>query len=215
VSIKRLKLVREDLGDCRRCGLCETRKNIVFGSGDPDAALMFVGEGPGADEDEQGLPFVGVAGALLTKMIEAMGWTRETVYVANIVKCRPTNEDGENRPGTSQEVAECYPFLRKQFVAVRPVVVVALGNLAMRTILDLDDESPGITRMRGKWHDREVIEIFRHAFRVMPTFHPSFLLRQPSGKRYVWKDLQTVGEALAAEGIRPPNPPWTKVPRSR
>ncbi len=210
MSIKSLNLVKQDLGDCRRCGLCQTRKNIVFGTGDPDAALMFVGEGPGAEEDEQGEPFVGVAGQLLTKMIQAMGWTRETVYIANVVKCRPTTKDGENRPGNPQEVAECYPFLRKQIVAVRPLVVVAMGNLAMRTILDLDDESPGITRMRGKWHDREFIEILRHPVRIMPTFHPSFLLRQPSGKAYAWSDLQQVGAALAANGIQPPNRAWTR-----
>jgi uracil-DNA glycosylase len=211
MSIKRLNLVREDLGDCRRCGLCQTRKNIVFGVGDPDAALMFVGEGPGADEDEQGLPFVGAAGALLTKMIEAMGWTRDTVYIANIIKCRPTTEDGENRPGSPEEVAQCYPFLRKQIVAIRPLVVVAMGNLAMRTILGLDGESPGITRMRGQWQDREFVEIFCHPVKIMPTFHPSFLLRQPSGKRYVWKDLQDIGRVLAADGVRPPNSPWTRT----
>jgi uracil-DNA glycosylase len=207
MSISRLNIVRKDLGDCRRCGLCETRKNIVFGSGHPDAPLMFVGEGPGADEDEQGLPFVGKAGEVLTKMIAAMGWTRDTVYIANIIKCRPRDEDGFNRPGNPEEVAECMPFLLKQIVAVRPLVVVTMGNLATKNLLGTE---AGITRIRGTWHPKETIEVFRHAYDVMPTFHPANLLRAPENKRLVWQDLQAVGRRLVAHGVTPPYPAWRK-----
>ncbi len=204
---RKLEVVREDLGDCRRCGLCEGRKNIVFGSGSPTAPLMFVGEGPGADEDEQGLPFVGKAGELLTRMIESIGWTRDTVYIANVIKCRPTDEDGQNRPGSPEEVAACLPFLRKQIAAIEPLVIVTMGNLATRSLLGIED---GITRIRGKWRDMEMIEVLRYQLRIMPTFHPAYLLRAPGGKKYVWKDLLAVVEELGKHDGRGPNGVWTR-----
>jgi uracil-DNA glycosylase len=208
--LRKLEIVREELGDCRRCGLCETRKNIVFGVGTASTPLVFVGEGPGADEDEQGLPFVGAAGQLLTKMIEAMGWTRDTVYICNVIKCRPTNDDGQNRPGSPEEVAACLPFLMKQLDTIAPLVVVTLGNLATKTLLKTET---GITRMRGKW---EKLLVSRdHEVRVMPTFHPANLLRDPYNKKLVWKDLQAVIKVLEADGHTSPNPSWVKRERGR
>lgn len=204
---RKLEVVRENLGDCRRCGLCQGRKNIVFGSGSPTAPLMFVGEGPGADEDEQGLPFVGKAGELLTRMIESIGWTRDTVYIANVIKCRPTDEDGQNRPGSPEEVAACLPFLRKQIAAIDPLVIVTMGNLATRSLLGIED---GITRIRGKWRDMEMIETLRYQLRIMPTFHPAYLLRAPGGKKYVWKDLLAVVDELGKHDVRGPNGVWTR-----
>lgn len=202
-----LELVREELGDCHRCPLGDTRQNIVFGVGSPNASLVFIGEGPGAEENERGEPFVGHAGALLTKMIVAMGWTRDSVYICNIIKCRPTSKDGANRPGNEEEVAQCFPFLKKQLDAIRPLVIVTLGNLATKTLLKTD---VGITRMRGNWAS---VDIAGTLTKVMPTFHPSNLLRDPSHKKYAWLDLQEVGVALARENVNPPNIPWT--PRRR
>lgn len=170
--------IRRQLGDCRRCKLCEGRKNIVFGSGNPRAELVFVGEGPGADEDVQGVPFVGAAGQLLTKMIEAMGFRRDDVYICNVVKCRPPN----NRNPEPDEVAACEPFLRAQLKAVRPKAIVALGKFAAQTLLR--DSTP-ITRMRGHWREYEGIPL-------MPTFHPAYLLRQQAEKKKAWEDLQQV-----------------------
>ncbi|MFE8599719.1 uracil-DNA glycosylase [Archangium violaceum] len=170
--------IRRELGDCRRCKLCDGRKNIVFGSGNPRAELVFVGEGPGADEDAQGVPFVGAAGQLLTKMIEAMGYRRDDVYICNVVKCRPPN----NRNPEPDEVAACEPFLRAQLQAVRPKAIVALGKFAAQTLLR--DSTP-ITRMRGTWREYEGIKL-------MPTFHPAYLLRQPAEKKKAWEDLQQV-----------------------
>jgi uracil-DNA glycosylase len=173
-----LDQIRRELGDCRRCKLCDGRKNIVFGSGNPRAELVFVGEGPGADEDVQGVPFVGAAGQLLTKMIEAMGYTRDDVYICNVVKCRPPN----NRNPEPDEVTACEPFLRAQLQAVRPKAIVALGKFAAQTLLR--DSTP-ITRMRGTWREYEGIKL-------MPTFHPAYLLRQPAEKKKAWEDLQQV-----------------------
>jgi uracil-DNA glycosylase len=170
--------IRRELGDCRRCKLCDGRKNIVFGSGNPRAELVFVGEGPGADEDAQGVPFVGAAGQLLTKMIEAMGYRRDDVYICNVVKCRPPN----NRNPEPDEVAACEPFLRAQLRAVQPKVIVALGKFAAQTLLR--DTTP-ITKMRGNWREYEGIKL-------MPTFHPAYLLRQPAEKKKAWEDLQQV-----------------------
>ncbi|PTL77343.1 uracil-DNA glycosylase [Vitiosangium sp. GDMCC 1.1324] len=170
--------IRRELGDCRRCKLCTGRKNIVFGSGNPRAELVFVGEGPGADEDVQGVPFVGAAGQLLTKMIEAMGYRRDDVYICNVVKCRPPN----NRNPEPDEVTACEPFLRSQLKAVQPKVIVALGKFAAQTLLR--DSTP-ITRMRGNWREYEGIKL-------MPTFHPAYLLRQPAEKKKAWEDLQQV-----------------------
>jgi uracil-DNA glycosylase family 4 len=178
-----LDRIREDLGECRRCRLCERRTQVVFGVGDPNARLMFIGEGPGADEDAQGEPFVGRAGQLLTKMIEAMGLKRGQVYIANVVKCRPP----ENRTPLPDEVATCSPFLFRQIAAIHPRVIVCLGTPSAQAVLGTRET---ITRLRGTF--REV-----GGFRVMPTFHPAYLLRNPAAKREVWDDLQQVMAALA------------------
>jgi uracil-DNA glycosylase len=175
---KTLDEIRQDLGDCRRCNLCEGRKQIVFGSGNPHAELVFVGEGPGADEDIQGVPFVGQAGQLLTKMIEAMGFSRDDVYICNVVKCRPPG----NRNPEPDEIAACEPFLKAQLKAIQPKVIVALGKFAAQTLLR--DSTP-ITRMRGNWREYEGIPL-------MPTFHPAYLLRSPGEKKHAWADLQAV-----------------------
>ncbi|WP_233611981.1 uracil-DNA glycosylase family protein, partial [Corallococcus sp. AB045] len=173
-----LDQIRRELGDCRRCKLCSGRKNIVFGSGNPRADLVFVGEGPGENEDLQGVPFVGAAGDLLTKMIGAMGFTRNDVYIANVVKCRPPG----NRNPEPDEIAACEPFLRSQLLALQPKVIVALGKFAAQTLLR--DTTP-ITRMRGQWREYEGIQL-------MPTFHPAYLLRNSAEKRKAWEDLQQV-----------------------
>lgn len=173
-----LDQIRRELGDCRRCKLCTGRKNIVFGSGNPRADLVFVGEGPGENEDLQGVPFVGAAGDLLTKMIGAMGFTRNDVYIANVVKCRPPG----NRNPEPDEIAACEPFLRSQLLAIQPKVIVALGKFAAQTLLR--DTTP-ITRMRGQWREYEGIQL-------MPTFHPAYLLRNSAEKRKAWEDLQQV-----------------------
>jgi DNA polymerase len=178
-----LRAIRDDLGDCRRCRLCERRTQVVFGVGDPGARLMFIGEGPGADEDAQGEPFVGRAGQLLTKMIEAMGLTRSQVYIANIVKCRPP----ENRTPLPDEVATCSPFLLRQIAAIRPKVIVCLGTPSAQAILGTRET---ITRLRGTFRDVG-------GYRVMPTFHPAYLLRNPPAKREVWDDLKQVMAVLA------------------
>jgi DNA polymerase len=177
-----LLAVREELGACSRCKLARGRTNLVFGVGDPAAELMFVGEGPGEDEDLQGEPFVGRAGQLLTKMIEAMGYRREQVYIANVVKCRPPG----NRNPEPDEIEACEPFLRAQIEAVRPKVIVALGKFAAQTLLR--DTSP-IGRLRGRWFEYEGV-------RLMPTFHPAYLLRSPNEKGRAWGDLQLVMREL-------------------
>jgi DNA polymerase len=174
-----LEAVRAELGECRRCPLCERRTRIVFGDGSPDAELLFVGEGPGEQEDLQGLPFVGRAGELLTRMIErGLGIPRRDVYICNIVKCRPPG----NRTPLPNEVAACRPFLDAQIDAVRPRVIVALGKPATSLLLGRD---VSITRVRGTWHDYR-------GFPVMPTFHPAFILRQytEENRRLVWQDLK-------------------------
>jgi DNA polymerase len=171
-----LVAIREALGACTRCKLAGGRTRLVFGVGNPRAELMFVGEGPGADEDRQGEPFVGRAGQLLTKMIEAMGFRREEVYIANVVKCRPP----ENRNPEPDEMDACEPFLRRQIAAVRPRVVVALGKIAAQRLLV--DPTP-ISRLRGRWFEVDGVK-------VMPTFHPAYLLRSPDEKKKAWDDLQ-------------------------
>ncbi|MCC7185229.1 MAG: uracil-DNA glycosylase [Acidobacteria bacterium] len=177
-----LTSIRADIGDCTRCKLHSTRQTIVFGSGNPEAQLMFVGEAPGADEDEQGLPFVGRAGQLLTKIIEAIDLKREDVYIANVIKCRPP----ANRPPESDEIATCEPFLFRQIDTIKPRVIVALGTHAAHTLLKTD--AP-ISRIRGKQHD------FRGAI-LIPTFHPAYLLRSPERKRDVWEDMKLVKAIL-------------------
>jgi uracil-DNA glycosylase len=185
-----LQVVREELGDCQRCKLAPKRTNIVYGVGNPDAALVFVGEAPGADEDRTGEPFVGAAGQLLTKMIEAMGLGRDDVYICNILKCRPPG----NRNPEPDEIAECEPFLKKQLAAIRPRMIVTLGKFAAQCLLRSD--AP-ISKLRGAWKAYEGIPL-------MPTYHPAFLLRTPSAKREVWADLQEVMRELDRLGIARP-----------
>jgi uracil-DNA glycosylase family 4 len=177
-----LEAIREDIGDCRRCKLHEHRKTIVFGEGNPHAKLVFVGEGPGADEDASGRPFVGRAGQLLDKIIVAIGLKREDVYIANIVKCRPPG----NRTPERDEVDTCEPFLLRQLAFIRPEVIVALGSPAFQCLLRTREP---ITRARGEWRDWNGIK-------VMPTFHPAFLLRSPEKKREVWEDMKKVRDYL-------------------
>ena len=185
--------MREELGDCTRCKLAGGRKQIVFGVGNPDADLVFVGEAPGADEDQRGEPFVGAAGQLLTRMIAAMGFDRSDVYICNVIKCRPPY----NRNPEPDEVASCEPFLKKQLAALRPRMLVALGKFASQALCR---ENTPITRLRGNFRSYEGIP-------VMPTYHPAFLLRTPEAKRQAWQDLQAVLAALAKMGIHPPRPP--------
>ncbi len=178
-----LEDLRAAIGDCRRCKLSSGRTNLVFGVGNPRARVMFVGEGPGRDEDLQGIPFVGRAGQLLTDIItKGMGLKREDVYIANVVKCRPP----ENRNSEPDEVASCEPFLKKQVDLVRPKIIVALGKFAVQCLLQ--SKQP-ITRLRGQWHEYQGI-------RLMPTFHPAYLLRNPGDKKLVWEDIKKVIEAL-------------------
>src|ERR1022692_1472442 len=197
--IKALKIIREDLGDCTRCALHKQgRKQIVFGVGNPEAELMFVGEGPGADEDEKGEPFVGRAGQLLNNMIKAMGLQREEIYIANIVKCRPPG----NRTPEREECATCSPFLMRQIAAIKPKVVVALGAVAAKTLLAMN---ASMMQLRGRFYD------FRPAgvrvndrsneprwdgCKLAVTYHPAFLLRDPRQKGEAWKDLQMVMKEL-------------------
>ena len=173
-----LPRIREDLGDCTRCRLHKQRTNIVFGVGNPRAQLVFVGEGPGHDEDVQGLPFVGRAGKLLTQMIEAMGLERDDVYICNVVKCRPP----ENRTPQEDEIATCSPYLYRQLDVIAPKAIVCLGGVAAQTLLKTKDP---VSRFRGQWFD------FRNT-KLLATYHPAYLLRNPNAKTEVWKDLQKV-----------------------
>jgi len=181
-----LALIKADIGpDCSRCKLHGLgRRQVVFGVGNPEADLMFVGEAPGADEDIQGIPFVGRAGQLLTKMIEAINLTRDQVYIANVIKCRPPG----NRNPEPDEIEQCEPFLFQQIAAIRPKVIVALGSFAAKTLLRSNDP---ISRLRGRIYD------FQGA-RLIPTFHPSFLLRSPERKRDAWEDLKKARALLRA-----------------
>jgi uracil-DNA glycosylase family 4 len=181
-SSESLEDIWRDIGDCTRCGLCEGRTQVVNTHGNPKARLMFVGEAPGADEDAQGIPFVGRAGQLLTKIIEAMGMKREDVLIGNVNRCRPPG----NRQPTLEEAAICRPFLFREIASVQPDVIVVLGNMALRNLLETRE---GITRVRGQFQD------FR-GIKVMPTFHPAYLLRDPSKKRETWEDLKKVRDYL-------------------
>jgi len=185
-SQETLAAIKADIGDdCRRCKLHKLgRKQIVFGVGNPDADLMFVGEAPGADEDEQGIPFVGRAGQLLTKIIEAIGLSRDDVYIANVIKCRPP----QNRNPEQDEVDTCEPFLFRQIDTIKPKVIVALGTFAARALLRTLDP---ISRLRGRTYD------YRGA-KLIPTFHPAYLLRNPASKREVWEDMKVVRGLLQA-----------------
>ncbi|MBW2367092.1 MAG: uracil-DNA glycosylase [Deltaproteobacteria bacterium] len=182
LEIESLDDVRSDLGDCRRCGLFKTRAHIVFGVGDPDARLVFVGEGPGFDEDRQGEPFVGAAGQLLTRIIQAMALTRARVYICNIIKCRPPG----NRNPLPEEIEACSPFLKRQLASIRPDIICALGKFAAQTLLGT---TTPISRLRGRFFDYDGIQL-------MPTYHPAFLLRSPGKKRDVWADMQMIMREL-------------------
>jgi DNA polymerase len=181
-----LRAIREDIGDCTRCRLHKGRTNLVFGVGSVNAELMFVGEGPGADEDAQGEPFVGRAGQLLNNMIAAMGLRREDVYIANVVKCRPPG----NRTPEKDECDTCSPFLMRQIAVIQPKVIVALGAVAAKNLLAMNDS---MANLRGRWYD------FRGA-RLAVTYHPAYLLRDPRQKKEAWKDLQMVMQYL---GLKP------------
>ena len=181
-----LAAIRGDIGDCTRCKLHTLgRQQIVFGVGNPDADLMFVGEAPGADEDIQGIPFVGRAGQLLTKIIEAIELKREDVYIANVIKCRPPG----NRNPEPDEIAQCEPFLFRQIDSIKPKVIVTLGKFAAQTLLRTQDP---ISRIRGRIFD------YRGA-KLVPTFHPAYLLRNPSSKREVWEDMKLVRKLLNSQ----------------
>jgi uracil-DNA glycosylase len=182
-SMPDLPSLQKFLEGCPRCKLSKSRTHIVFGQGSPTADLMFVGEAPGRDEDEQGLAFVGRAGQLLTKIIEAMGRTREQVFIANVLKCRPPN----NRNPEPDEVAACRPFLDESVRLIGPKVIVTLGTFAAQALLGTDES---IGRLRGRWQSAKGV-------RVMPTFHPAFLLRSPERKKDVWEDMKLVRDFLA------------------
>ena len=181
-----LEGIREDIGDCRRCTLCRSRTRIVFGAGSPQARLMFIGEGPGQDEDRAGEPFVGAAGQLLTRIIAAIKLRREDVYIANVVKCRPP----ENRLPAPDEIATCIPFLRRQIAAIRPALICLLGSCATQSLLNTTES---ISRLRGRFVELQGI-------RVLPTFHPAYLLRNPEKKRAVWEDMQLLMKEYPYEG---------------
>ena len=181
-----LQQVAEVASTCTLCRLSEGRTQVVFGMGDPEAALMFIGEGPGEQEDRQGLPFVGRSGQLLDRLLlEELGITRDRVYIANVVKCRPP----ANRDPKPDEIAACRPYLERQLDLIRPAVVVTLGRFAAQSLLDTTE---GITRLRGNWKTYRGIPL-------MPTFHPAYLLRNPSAKREVWEDMKKVRAILQAE----------------
>lgn len=186
---RRLTALRDKIGDCRRCKLWTGRTHIVFGTGDPGARLLFVGEGPGEEEDRQGKPFVGKAGELLTKMIGAMGLTREDVYIANVVKCRPPG----NRNPEADEIEACRPFLEEQIAVIDPRVICALGTFAAQTLLDTTSR---ISALRGKVHEKG-------GHKIVPTFHPAYLLRNPQDKRLAWEDLQIIMKELGLKQMSP------------
>ena len=177
--------IRADLGDCRRCKLCEGRNTIVFGQGADKTRLVFVGEGPGAEEDRQGLAFVGAAGQLLTKIIQAIKMTREDVYICNIIKCRPPG----NRNPHPDEIAACAPFLKRQLAAIAPDYICALGSFAAKTLLET--ETP-VSRLRGRLHDYRGMQL-------LPTYHPAYLLRNPERKRDVWEDMKLLMRSMGID----------------
>ena len=190
VTTETLEEIRNDLGDCQRCKLHRMRKTLVFGEGSPKAALMFVGEGPGYDEDVQGRPFVGKAGQLLTKIIQSIGLQREDAYIGNIIKCRPP----QNRNPEPDEIEACHPFVLRQIQAIRPKIICALGTFAAQTLLKT---STKITALRGKVFDLDGIK-------VIPTYHPAYLLRNPEKKRETWEDMKQIIALLQeSEAPRP------------
>ena len=175
-SANTLEDINSDLGDCQRCRLARKRNRIVFGAGHPQAKLVFVGEGPGFEEDQQGLPFVGPAGQLLTRIIEAIQLSREQVYICNVIKCRPPG----NRNPTPDEIKACFSFLERQLAAIKPDFIVALGTFAAQTLLGTNTP---ISRLRKRFHEYNGIK-------VLPTYHPAYLLRNPDKKRQVWEDMK-------------------------
>jgi uracil-DNA glycosylase len=178
IADETLESIRTDIGNCKRCTLSKKRNHIVFGAGDPKARLVFVGEGPGYEEDKSGEPFVGAAGKLLAKIIEAIHLTRETVYICNIIKCRPPG----NRNPMPDEIKTCFPFLKRQLLVIKPDIICALGTFAAQTLLETKQP---ISRLRGHFHDYMGIKI-------MPTYHPAYLLRNTNKKRDVWEDMKKV-----------------------
>ncbi len=183
-----LDRIRADIGDCTRCKLHKSRSRIVFGDGNPHAELALVGEGPGEEEDRQGLPFVGRAGKLLTQMIEAMGLERKQVYICNVVKCRPPS----NRTPEKDEMSTCGPFLERQLMVIRPKLIVCLGSVAAQALLGTGEP---MGRIRGKWFDWR-------GMKLLPTYHPAYLLRNPNAKGIVWEDLQKVMAELGLKSSR-------------
>jgi uracil-DNA glycosylase family 4 len=177
-EVQTLPRIKADLGECTRCPLCRQRTHIVFGEGASEARLVFVGEGPGFEEDQQGRPFVGAAGRLLTRIIAAMHLTREQVYICNVVKCRPP----ENRTPVADEIAACLPFLERQLTALKPEVICTLGAVATSALLG---RSVSVTQLRGRFYDY-------HGIKLIPTFHPAYLLRNPEAKRDVWEDMKKI-----------------------
>lgn len=179
---KELEALKREIASSKCCQLCRTRTNLVFGSGNPNAELMFVGEAPGADEDLQGFPFVGRAGQLLTKIIESIGLKRSDVYICNILKCRPP----DNRAPFPTEILACEPYLERQIDIIKPKVICALGKFAAQTLLK---SQTSITQLRGKFYEYNGIKL-------IPTFHPAYLLRNPGDKRLVWEDMKKIKLAL-------------------
>jgi uracil-DNA glycosylase len=190
-----LDALRAEIGDCTRCKLHAGRRHLVFGAGDPEAGLMFVGEAPGEDEDRRGEPFVGKAGQLLTRIIEAMGLGRDQVYIANIIKCRPPG----NRNPERDEIETCSPFLQRQIEIIRPRVICALGNFAAQTLLATGQK---ISQLRGRFHPLPIVfsDGAPSEIKVMPTFHPAYLLRNPGDKKRVWEDMQMIMRHLNPAG---------------
>ncbi|MFB3884293.1 MAG: uracil-DNA glycosylase [Thermodesulfobacteriota bacterium] len=191
-----LEEVRKELGDCRRCKLHKTRRTLVFGEGNKKATLMVIGEGPGYEEDVQGRPFVGRAGQLLTKILQSIHLEREEVYIANIIKCRPP----QNRNPEPDEIQTCSPFLLRQIQAIQPKIICALGTFAAQTLLKTDAK---ITSLRGKFFDFSGIK-------VVPTYHPAYLLRNPDRKRDVWEDMKQISQWMA-DGGEAPHPAGEKT----
>jgi len=183
-----LEEIRKELGECNRCSLHLTRKNIVFGAGNPNASLVLVGEAPGAEEDLAGEPFVGEAGQLLNRILNAINLTRQEVYICNVIKCRPP----KNRDPKPEEIKACFPFLKKQLEVIRPRIICALGKFAAQTLLETSEI---ISRLRGKVFEFQKIK-------VVPTFHPASLLRNPQWKPAVWKDIQLIQKLLEEENVQ-------------
>ncbi|MFB0527503.1 MAG: uracil-DNA glycosylase [bacterium] len=197
-----LAALARSVKDCQKCELGRTRTNLVFGAGNPKAGLMFVGEGPGFDEDRLGIPFVGKAGQLLTKIIESIELTREEVYISNIVKCHPLRDPthpemrGNDRPPTQDEIAQCLPILLKQIGIIEPKIICTLGSPATKALLNLGE---GIGKLRGKFYDfYPPYGKFGEPIKVIPTYHPAYLLRDPTRKKEVWEDMKKIKKAMTS-----------------